>query len=166
MESTLNLQVLTPSDWALLRAARLRALQDSPHAFMSRYEVEWTWHETEWRRSLETTTWVLAQESEQAIGLARSVVEPIETELRYLESIWVDPAHRRRGVFRALLHKLIALARHRGVSEVVLWVLEDNHPARRAYEAVGFRPTGARQFLPEIGRFEVQLSLAIGPAAG
>lgn len=164
MESTLDLQVLTPSDWPLLKTARLSALQDSPHAFMSRYELEWTWDEAEWRRSLETTTWVLAHEAERAVGLARAVIEPVQPQLRYLESIWVHPAHRRRGVFRALLDKLIALARLLGVTELALWVLEDNHPARRAYEALGFRPTGARQFLAEIGRFEVQLRLAIGRA--
>lgn len=164
MELPLDLQVLRPSDWVLLKSARLQALQDSPHAFMSRYELERSWGETEWRRSIETTTWIVAQKTERAIGLARCVAEPVRPHLRYLESIWVDPAHRRRGVFRALLNKLIALGRHLGVAQLVLWVLEDNHPARRAYEAVRFRLTGERQFLPEIGRFEIQLSLAIGPA--
>jgi RimJ/RimL family protein N-acetyltransferase len=41
-----------------------------------------------------------------------------------------------------------------GVSELLLWVLEDNHDAQRAYEALGFEPTGERQFLLPFGRFE------------
>jgi hypothetical protein len=33
MESTLNLYMLTPDDWKLLKAARLQALHDSPTSF-------------------------------------------------------------------------------------------------------------------------------------
>ena len=161
MESTLDLHVLTPVDWPLLKQARLQALQDSPHAFMSRYELEWTWDEAEWRRSIEATTWIVAREAERIVGLARSVIEPHQPCARYLESIWVDPARRRNGVFRALLHKLAEIERHLGVNELLLWVLEDNHTARRAYEASGFTPTGERQYLLEIGRFEVQLRMQL-----
>lgn len=166
MKSTLNLQLLTPDDWLLLKAARLRALEDSPHAFMSRYEVEWDWSEANWRHSLETTTWIIAQEAERAVGLARSVMEPMPPQRHYLESIWVDPDHRRQGVFRALLLELADLGRHRGATELRLWVLEDNHTARYAYQAAGFEPTGKRQFLPEIGRFELQLRVRIRPSPG
>lgn len=164
MESTLDLQVLTPIDWLLLKQARLQALQDSPHAFMSRYELEWSWEEAEWRRSIEATTWIVAREAERVVGLARSVVEPLQPCVRFLESIWVDPDRRRNGVFRALLLKLAEIERHLGVTELLLWVLEDNHTARHAYEAAGFIPTGGRQFLSEIGRFEVQLRLPIRPS--
>ena len=157
MESTLDLQVLTPVDWPLLKAVRLDALKDSPHAFMSRYDVEWDRSETEWRRAIETATWIIARDTERAVGLARSVSEPARPSVRYLESIWVDPGRRRRGVFRALLHKLADLERHVGASELLLWVLEDNHTARHAYAAVGFRPTGERQLVPALGRFELQL---------
>ena len=164
MESTLDLQVLTPVDWWLLKSARLEALRDSPHAFMSRYELEWTRDEAEWRRSIEATTWIVAREAERVVGLARSVVEPLEPWVRYLESIWVDPDRRRNGVFLALLHKLADIERHLGVTELLLWVLEDNHTARHAYQAAGFEPTGKRQFLPEIGRFELQLRVRIRPS--
>ena len=30
----------------------------------------------------------------------------------------------------------------------MLWALEDNHAAQRAYQSLGFEPTGERQFLP------------------
>lgn len=165
MESTLDLRVLSPVDWALLKAARLEALKDSPHAFMSRYDVEWDWSETEWRRAIEAATWIVARDAGRAIGLTRSVVEPMRPGVRYLESIWVDPERRRSGVFRALLHKVADLERHVGATELRLWVLEDNHTARRAYQAAGFEPTGKRQFLPEVGRFELQLRVRIRPSS-
>jgi ribosomal protein S18 acetylase RimI-like enzyme len=166
MESTLDLQVLLPVDWPVLRAARLQALQDSPHAFMSRYEVEGNRSNAEWQRFVESATWVVAHAADRVIGLACSVSECSRPGVRYLESIWVDPAHRRRGVFSALLHKLADLGRHGGSTELLLWVLEDNHPARHAYQAAGFEPTGRRQFLPEIGRFELELRVAIRPSPG
>lgn len=163
MESTLDLQVLTPSDWLLLKTARLDALKDSPHAFLSRYDDEWSWSEIDWRCSIEAATWVVARNGRRAIGLAKSVAERNRPSVRYLESIWVDPTHRGRGIFRALLQRLADLERELGATELLLWVLEGNYAALYAYEAAGFRPTGVRQFLSAVGRFESQLSLAIGP---
>ena len=98
------------------------------------------------------------------IGLAKSVSEPGRPWTRYVESAWVAPTHRRRGVLRALLHKLADSDRRTEVTELMLWVLEDNHDAQHAYQALGFEPTGERQFLPAFGRFERRLRLAIsGP---
>ncbi len=65
--------------------------------------------------------------------------DPARPWTRHVESIWVAPTHRRRGVFRALLYALAEIERPRGVTELLLWVLEDNHDARRAYETLGFR---------------------------
>jgi len=47
------------------------------------------------------------------------------------------------------------------ITELMLWVLEDNHGAQNAYSALGFEPTGERQFLPTVGRFERRLVLRI-----
>ena len=79
-----------------------------------------------------------------------------------MESIWVAPDRRRHGVFRAILWALCEAERGLGATELLLWVFEDNHVARRAYEAVGFKLTGGRQFLPAMGRYEIQQKLRIG----
>jgi GNAT superfamily N-acetyltransferase len=161
-ESSLDLCLLTPTDWRVLRAARLRALLDSPHAFTSSYAREAGWSEPEWRRMFDAATWIVARETDEVIGLARSAVEAEQPSARHLESIWVVPTHRRRGVFRALLHALAETERLMGVTDLLLWVLEDNREARRTYAAVGFEPTGERQFLPDFGRFERRLRLVLG----
>jgi ribosomal protein S18 acetylase RimI-like enzyme len=106
-------------------------------------------------------TWIVARERQNVIGLAKSVSEPGRPASRQVESAWVAPTHRRRGVLRAVLHKLIQINRRMGVTELMLWVLEDNHAAQHAYEALGFEPTGERQFLPAFGRFERRLRLGI-----
>ncbi len=161
MESTLNLQLLSSVDWPVLKAARLKALGDSPNAFLSRFEHEQRFSEAEWRRAFDASTWIVAQEADRLIGLARSVAEPSKPRVKYVESIWVAPASRRSGVCRSLMHRLAAIEGRRGATHLLLWVMEDNHPARHAYAAIGFKPTGERQFLSALGRFELQFALAI-----
>jgi ribosomal protein S18 acetylase RimI-like enzyme len=166
MESTVNLQLLGPSDWRVLREARLQALRDSPKAFASDYAHESQWGELEWRRTFALATWIIARKAESVIGLARSIGEPDTPGSRHLESIWVAPDHRRRGVCRTLLHALAEKERQTGVTDLLLWVLEDNDGAQRAYEALGFELTGERQFLKAAGRFEQRLKLTFRDVPG
>jgi GNAT superfamily N-acetyltransferase len=161
MELTLNMDLLAPVDWPVLRDARLKALRDSPRAFTSTYDNESMWGEPEWRRLFDTATWIVARELENVIGLASSVSEPELPSARHLESIWVAPRHRRHGVLRNLLHALAELERRMGVIDLLLWVLEGNDDAQRAYEAVGFQPTGETQYLDEVGRYEHHLRLPV-----
>ena len=165
VESTLSLGRLDPVDWPLLRAARLEALRDSPHAFMSSYVRESDWGESEWRSQFDAATWIIAREVEEVIGLARSVCEPEQGSKRNLESIWVAPTHRGRGVFRRLLQTLTQIEQEMGVTDLLLWVLDDNHVARRVYEAVGFEWTGESQPLPALRKSEDRLQLRIGDLA-
>ena len=109
----------------------------------------------------DASIWVVAREAENVIGLARSVGELTRPGARHVESIWVAPTHRRRGVFRSLLYAIAEIERRNGVTDLLLWVLDDNHDARRAYETLGFQPTGERQFLPDLGRFERRFELGI-----
>jgi ribosomal protein S18 acetylase RimI-like enzyme len=157
MASTLELDLLTPLDWRMLRAARLYALLDSPEAFTSRYADESAWSQLDWQRSLHAATWIVASEAQNVIGLAKSVSVPALPASRYVESAWVAPKHRRRGVLGALLHGLAEISRRMGVTELMLWVLEDNYAADSAFRALGFEPTGDRQYLALIGQFERRL---------
>ena len=71
--STLEFQLLTPGDWRLFREARLEALRESPHAFMSTYAHESKWGEARWRQAFERAIWIVAHDAESVIGLAASV---------------------------------------------------------------------------------------------
>lgn len=55
-----------------------------------------------------------------------------------ISSIYVDPPHWRKGLGRALCKAAVARACDRGFRDLVLWVLEENHRARRFYEQLGF----------------------------
>jgi len=60
----------------------------------------------------------------------------------WIQSVWVDPEHRRRGVYRALHEHVRAEARERGdVIGVRLYVERDNRAARATYEALGMHAT-------------------------
>lgn len=163
MRSTLNLRRLSQADWATLRAVRIEALSESPMAFMSRLEDEQALTESDWQRAFDGATWTVAEEAGAVIGLVKVAREPPPSPVRYLESIWVAPPRRRNRVFSALLGSIIETERREGASTLLLWVLEDNHPARRVYEACGFRPTGRSQLVRHLGRIEVQLGLSIRP---
>lgn len=61
----------------------------------------------------------------------------------WLQSVYVDPPHRGRGVFRALFEHLRALAE--ADPEVIglrLYVEQENVAAQRVYARLGMNPTG------------------------
>jgi predicted GNAT family acetyltransferase len=56
--------------------------------------------------------------------------------------VWTPPAWRGRGFARAVVAGSLLEARAQGVTRSVLFTGKDNHPAQRAYEALGFRVVG------------------------
>jgi len=58
----------------------------------------------------------------------------------YLEDLFVDEAHRRRGVGTALLRRLAALAVERGCARLEWAVLDWNEPAMAFYRTLGAEP--------------------------
>ena len=86
-------------------------------------------------------------------------------------AIYVLPEAWRTGFGRALLSVAVAEWRARGTDTLVLWVLEDNAPARHFYEAMGWAPDGSRQQIDLGGlaatelRYRVSFSTPIDGAA-
>jgi ribosomal protein S18 acetylase RimI-like enzyme len=57
----------------------------------------------------------------------------------YISDLVVLPAHRRRGIAGLLVRRAEEYARSRGAALLRVGVLARNAPARRLYEAAGFR---------------------------
>ena len=56
----------------------------------------------------------------------------------WIQSVYVKPEHRRRGVYSGLYHRLEELAAHEGnVRGIRLYVMRENAPAKRTYESLG-----------------------------
>ena len=74
-------------------------------------------------------------------GACREESEASQAELF---GIYLDSLHLRAGIGRALLlaaeNRLATLQPE--ATRITLWVFEQNHPARRFYEALGYRPDG------------------------
>jgi ribosomal protein S18 acetylase RimI-like enzyme len=161
-EAVLDVELLKPTQWWVLRATRLRALRDSPLAYTSTHAVESAWGSEQWQDQLAAGTWAVALDRGERIGVA-GLVWPA-TEPPHVEWAWVAPSHRRRGVLRSLIGVLAAEARKAGSPSLMLWVLKDNTDALAAYQKLGFSETAEEQPIrsadPE-PRYEVRLRLEL-----
>jgi ribosomal protein S18 acetylase RimI-like enzyme len=80
----------------------------------------------------------VAAEDGRKVGLAMLGVRGDEG---WVGGMGVVPDRRRAGVGRRLMGELVQRARSRGLARVTLEVLEQNEPARRLYEQLGFTTT-------------------------
>jgi ribosomal protein S18 acetylase RimI-like enzyme len=62
-----------------------------------------------------------------------------------VEWVATRPAHRGKGLTKALLHAILAQGQERGHSQFQIGVLIGNTPAQRAYEGVGFTVAGEKR---------------------
>ena len=70
------------------------------------------------------------------------------------------PIYRHRGVCGDLVRALATRERWRGATQLLLWVLDGNQEALRAYAALGFLP-GEPQYLQAFERWEQRLGVQI-----
>lgn len=93
----------------------------------------------------EGRTWLLEDESGQAVsmtGFNATTVEAVQ-----VGGVWTPPALRNRGYGRAVVAASLLDAREEGVEEAILFTDEENVPAQRAYEALGFEQVGDYRLL-------------------
>jgi ribosomal protein S18 acetylase RimI-like enzyme len=153
-DAVLNVELLTSTDWWVLRAARLRALTDSPYAYTSAHQLENAWDNRHWRQLLAAGKWAVAKDRRDTIGIAglvRSASQP-----PHVQGVWVAPSHRKRGVLQSLIETLADEAREMGLSALLLWVLKDNTVALDAYRKLGFIDTGEEQVIRRRGRGQAE----------
>jgi GNAT superfamily N-acetyltransferase len=82
----------------------------------------------------------------------------------YLEDLFVRPAHRRKGIGRALLVHLARIAVEANCGRLVWQVLDWNTPSIAFYETLGAKLR--REWLPMRVEGEALRQLAASPAAG
>jgi GNAT superfamily N-acetyltransferase len=159
--STVLVSRLGSDDWRTLRDLRLRAVAESPDAFLVREDRERPHIEEDWHAYLRSGIWLVARKMTDHTGMLCLVVDP-DTGRRYVESMWVAPNHRHSGVGSQLLSCAFHIVRSEQHVKLFLWVLEGNGRAREFFHGKGFRPTGRRQPLgppPSPIEEEFQLTL-------
>lgn len=123
------------------------------------------------QRARDHETWVAAdQEDDRPLGtvttgrpgqLITPIGRPGELDFRLLG---VDPRARRRGVGRALTEHVIALARARGATRVVMNSGGQMHPAHRLYESMGFSVLRERVRVFEDGHVSLAYGIDVRPS--
>ncbi len=145
----------------MLRAARLRALEDAPYAFASTAAEEAQNPDAWWQAGVERLAWFVSEEGDVVVGLAAGL-PPEEDGCPEVVSMWVDAGCRGTGVAEQLLSAVIDWARGIGAQEVSLGVADGNRRALRFYERAGFRLTGSSEPLrsrPTVCTYEMRLPL-------
>jgi GNAT superfamily N-acetyltransferase len=131
-------------DWALVRALRLRALDDAPAAFARTLDEERAMPDARWQERAQanqeglSSAGFLALRDGTACGLAIGVWCASETPHVDLNALWVAPEARRTGAARALIGAVAAWARERGAARIALEVTLTSLAARALYSALGF----------------------------
>ena len=91
--------------------------------------------------------WVVAIESGAVIGIA-GLVDGYASDGRHVEWTWVDPAHRHRGIFRALLKALIDLESGNGAYDSRSGCSRTTTPRGRPTRGSGSRRRGSASASP------------------
>lgn len=105
------------------------------------------WWAERWKWERETHRLAVAEVAGLIVGF--TYVGPSETpDAAELYAIHVAPEHVGAGVGRALMIDALARLAGFGRPRAVLWVLEENHPARRFYERGGWRADGVSRVEP------------------
>jgi len=138
----------TPADLAVVKATRLRALEDAPYAFASTLEREQILADDEWRSRIASGAWFLAYRGRRPVGIVAAFTEDGQPRQRRLVSMWVESAERGGPIAGDLVEAVISWAGEQEAYAVTLWTADGNARARRLYERLGFVSTGRRKSLP------------------
>ena len=158
----MTVRELGADEWREARDLRLRALADTPAAFLRSLAEEQAFGDDVWRdraAARDDRRVFVCHEGGDLVGTVVGLREGADV---YLAAMWVAPSHRRRGLGRELVERVVEWARALGTAAVVLEVNEALEPAVALYERAGFRPTGARRPLPtDPGHDAVELRLEL-----
>jgi ribosomal protein S18 acetylase RimI-like enzyme len=161
------LNPITPARALVFKAVRLRALQDTPTAFGSTYAKESQLADDDWikraeRWNGERAAGFIAMDGATACGMVCSFLDEEDATQAHLIAMWAAPTHRRQGLGRRLVTEVLAWARSRGASTMLLMVTSNNETAIRFYERLGFTRTGQTEPYPnDPSLIEYQMSRPI-----
>lgn len=133
-----------PSDRPCLVGFVLRCAWDSEREQLDRSQVERGVAEV--LRDPRLGRYLLAEAEPGGAALGSLLVTPEWSDWRggsywWIQSVFVDPRHRQKNVYKALHARVLADARRSGALGVRLYVHRENRPARDAYRRLGMRPS-------------------------
>ena len=174
--SEFSVRVLSEAEWELYREMRLRALRESPEAFVADIATEEDYDEQLWRDRMNRSDRMICYSGDDPVGIASvRMNEALFENAAELFSLWISPSLRGEGLAAKLVVAASELAEKKGASQLVYWVGTDNGRAvafARAgvYSDAAFRdadslPLRPRHFTPGWTSRPL-VSVTAGPAYG
>ena len=147
---------LLPGDAGMLQYAVLKSVLTSPDAFLATAGQLKEKPPSYWREQLGSAAWAVVERGDRILGIA-AAKPPRGQDTEYadpgkacfIESVWLDPSMRAKGVGKHLVNYLIEEKRRAGIQDFYLWVLDDNAPAITLYEHMQFKLTHRPSTWPE-----------------
>ena len=168
--SEISVRALGEGDWELYPSVRLRALEESPDAFVASHDTEADQSEQFWTERMKRSQRLLAEVDGEAAGIASVGAVADRDDAAQIFGLWVDPALRGSGVATALVKAGVKAAAGQGKSHVVYWVGTDNGRAVAFASGFGFRPTSDRRPMRVVseddGEEEIAMDLPISDRIG
>jgi RimJ/RimL family protein N-acetyltransferase len=158
----IEIRRLVQGDAVLYRGIRLEALQASPEAFGSTFEVENAQPLSWFSDRLGSSTVLGAFRDAELVGMAGFAVQQGQKRAHkgILWGMYVRPAVRKASVGRRLVEAICNFARQQ-VELIQLTVVRDNEQARSLYARLGFLEYGVeKNALKQDGRYYDEVFMA------
>jgi len=146
-------------DARILRDAVLDAVGTSPDSFMKTIEDVEAQPFDYWKNEIKSSTWAVVQRDSEIVGVVAGKLpdsdkdQEDQASTRYIESVWITPRLRGRGLGKRLIHYLLEMEyrKDQQIRHFLLWVFATNSAAIKMYEHLGFRPTLESKLLQRTG---------------
>jgi GNAT superfamily N-acetyltransferase len=166
--SDITVRTLGLDEWDHYRSMRLKALEESPEAFVATHAEEEAESEEFWRARMERSARLLAERDGEPLGIAS--VGPggaAEATAAQPVGLRVRPEARGSGDAAALARAGAHAAAEQGKSQLLYWVGTENGRAVAFASSFGFRPTGTRRPMRVVSKDDGEEEIAMTlPLAG
>lgn len=137
-----------------IRAISNQAIRDTAANFNGAPETLEHWR-SEWEHTQWRYPWLVALDSgDHVLGFAKASAYKGRCAYDWTPevTVYIDPAHHRKGLGRALYSRLLTLLRQQGFHTCVAGITRPNEPSEQLHAAMGFQLFGV---LPQAGwKFE------------
>ena len=145
----MEIRRIEANEWEVFKSLRLTSLLKDGNQFGQSYEQVKDYSDARWKeetkKAAESTDFflVLAFEETKPIGITGCVRTK---DFGKIIAVWLDPTHRGKGIGRLLVSAIMDIAK---CELYKLTVVEDNQPAIKTYENLGFTATGFTYMNPK-----------------